>query len=169
MTVRVPGLATNAAPATRRLGRAEVGPLAEICLGQNYSTGISESCDMECINGRPMPNHGQGARRRGHLVGRIDVCFQDDRYAVHRPAWTTCLPFLIQSCRNLECLRIQLNDGVKSGSITIDGLNSLQVELGQLCRAKFTFLHQRLQCCNVVLAVVVVRDLAGVRHAAGQE
>src|SRR5204862_5512380 len=84
--VRVAGLAAATAPAARRVGRAEVGPLAQVRLADDTSAGLSQTLRDEGVLRGPRADERERAGRGLHAVGRADVVLDEDGDAVQRPA-----------------------------------------------------------------------------------
>ena len=84
--VRITALAAARAPAARRPGRADVGPLAHVGLAEQDRAGGPESRRHVRVLRRDRAFERQRAGGRGHPVGGVDVVLEQHRDAVQRTA-----------------------------------------------------------------------------------
>src|SRR4029077_19404336 len=105
--------ASAAAPSAGRMTRANVGPFAEVGFAENHGAGLAESLDDERIF-RRLGSADQGQRAGGghHLVGGVDVVFDDDGDAVERTAGALVFAFTVKRVGDLEGVGIQFDDAV---------------------------------------------------------
>ena len=157
--IRILRLPAQAAPATRGVLGPEIGPFAEVRFAENDSAGLAHCLDKKRVVRRPMPGKRQGAGRCRHLVTCIDVRFKHDRDAMQWPARAGLLPLSIQRIGDVEGVRIQLDNGVERGAISICGIDLVQVILDQPPCGEIAALHQPLERADVML-VVFLRCLA---------
>ena len=87
----------------------------------------------------------QRASRRLHLVGGVDVVFEQDRDAVQRSARTALGSFAIERLGNGERIGVGLDHAAQRWAAAIDRLDALQVRLDYLARAGLAARLARLQ------------------------
>src|SRR6185369_15552626 len=87
----------------------------------------------------------QGAGRRLHLVGSVDVVLEQDRDAVQWSARTAFGAFAVERLSNGDRLWIRLDHTAQRGARAIDGLDPRQVRLDHLARARLAARLARLQ------------------------
>src|SRR5687767_9015727 len=68
-------LPATTTPATRRMGRSEVGPFAEICFPQDYCPRAAQSFHNKGILRGMRVKQGQRACGRHHPIGGVDIVF----------------------------------------------------------------------------------------------
>src|SRR2546430_8013497 len=82
--VRIVALAAAARPAAGREERAEVGPLAKVCLSKDYCPSLSQVSGYRRVLKRRCADKCKRSCGCLHMVMSVDIVFQQDRYAHHR-------------------------------------------------------------------------------------
>src|ERR1700730_11880369 len=116
-----------AAPSTSGMAGTDVGPLAEIGLPQDNSSGGAQFLCDEGVLWRL--GAGQSARTGGghHAVGGIDVVLNKDGDPVHRSARAFGLALAIERVSNGENIRIELKHAVDRGTVFVDVVDALGI------------------------------------------
>ena len=109
--VGVAGLAAAAAPAARRAGGAEVGPLREIGLAEDDRAVRTQPLDQESVASRPVSGQRQRPGAGRHPIGGVDVVLQEDRNPMQGSARTARLAFAVEIARQRQGLGIGLEHG----------------------------------------------------------
>lgn len=123
----------------RRYVPAEVRPLAEVRLAEEYSTGAPQSgCDA-CVSRDDGTEEGEGASGGIHAVTsfRGDVVLEDDWDAVQRTARTCQLSFLVELSGLLERTWVHFNNSAKYWTLKVDFFNACKIGL---CKDHIIFL-----------------------------
>src|SRR4029077_21065382 len=89
-----------AAPSAGGMAGTNIRPLAEISLTQNYCSSAAQFLRDHGVLQRLSADQSKRSGCSHHLVGGIDVVFDQHRNAVHWPARTLGLALLIQRLRN---------------------------------------------------------------------
>ena len=90
--------------------RTEVGPFAEVRLAQNDRARRTQPFDDECVSSPRDIEQRQRARGRLHLIGGLDVVFDQHRHAVERTARRFRSQFPITRIGNRQRIGIDLDD-----------------------------------------------------------
>src|SRR5205814_6704275 len=89
--------AQAAARAPRKLGPTlPTGELDEIGFPQNHRSSLPKPLDGERVAARSRAGKRGGSRGGEHLVGRVEVVFDQDRDAVQQTADALCAAFAVE-------------------------------------------------------------------------
>ncbi len=128
--VGVARLAADAAPAARGIAGAEVGPLAQVGLGQDNRARPSRSLPATQLSlARIGIAQRRGAGRGRHRIDGVDIVLEDDRDAVQRAAHLAGLELGVQLGGDLQSVGVDAQDGVELGATAVEGLDPIQVAL----------------------------------------
>ena len=141
----VPALPAPGAPAARRMGRADVGPLAHVGLREQDRAGRAEPFGEVGVPRRNGAFERQRAGRGGHPVGGVDVVLEQHRDAVERPARSLGGPLLVERLGQRERLRVGLDDRLERDVLPVHGRDPLEIQLDHALRGVAARRHARLQ------------------------
>ncbi len=129
--IRVAREATACAPAAHRLGRAHIGPLAQVGLADDDGAGGAQLRSHVGVAFGPHAGQRQRTGGRAHAVAGGDIVFQQDGDAVQRTAHAPGGTLAVHLQRQLERFGIDLDDGVDARAGLVDVADARQVLRGQ--------------------------------------
>ena len=162
--VGVLGLPAPAAPAAAGPCGPEIGPLAEVGLAQQHRACLAQPGHDERIAGSAVAFQRQRARRGHHLIPRINIVFDQHRYAVQRPADLAGLPLRIHLRRDGQRIGIHFDHGVERGTVLVDGLDAVQIFLRELSGTEFAAGHLLLQLIHRGLIEIEFHGIGKIRR-----
>ncbi len=109
-----------------------IRPFAHVRLAQQHGARLPEPARDEGIVPRPRPHQGEGAGRGQHLVGGVDVVFQQDGDAVQWPAWPTGAQFVVEGGGDLHGLGVALDHAATPRTVTVERLDAGEVHRNQV-------------------------------------
>ena len=86
---------------------------------------------------------GEGACGRHHRIGGLDVILDQNRHAVQWPARSVRAALLVQCGGDLQRTRIGLEHGTQLRAVTIQRLDTIEVDLRQAPRREVPVGHCR--------------------------
>src|SRR6185437_2256801 len=143
--VGVVRLTAAAAPAARRMGRAEVRPLAQVGLAEYDGAGGAQALGDERVARRDVRGEGERAGAGVHPVRRVDVVFYENWNSVERAAKLACLSLAVEARRDRRRVGVELDHGVDRRAFLIDRVDAGKILLNERRRAVAAALHARLE------------------------
>src|ERR1700731_2598899 len=107
----------------------DVGPLAEIGLPQDNSSGGAQFLRNEGILWRLGADQSERTCGGHHAVGGIDIVLNKDGDSVHRSARAFGLALAIERVSNGESVGIELKHAVDRGTVFVDVVDALGVSV----------------------------------------
>src|SRR5262249_62436877 len=122
-------------PPARRKERAEVPPSRQVVLAEDAGAPRAKPGRDRRSRHRRRPRQREGSRGGLHRVAGVDVVLEEDGDAVERAAHDPLPALGVGLMGEVEGVGIELEDAVEAGTLLVELLDPLEIELRQPDRA----------------------------------
>ena len=98
------------------MGRADVGPFAEVGLAENHRASLAQAGDQRGVAVGDIGGQCEAARGRGQGAGDLDIVLDQDRHSGERTAQAAG----VDSARLVDRGGVERDDGVDRGLDPLD-------------------------------------------------
>jgi hypothetical protein len=138
---------------------AEVSPLAQISFSKYDSAAGAKPLRDESVAQGLCSDKRKRACGGHHAVCRVYVVFDEDGNAVQWAARAPALSLSVQVFGNLECVGVDLYDGIERGAATVNLFYALKVFFREPLGRPLAGLHARLKLADGHLVQLEPLDL----------